>query len=107
MNFNLIGAVTADMTNFTDTGLPPGQTYYYQVIASNADASRINSLTVADNTIACDKKSGELWVSFVRTDGPSFEPRVDMTIVIPDIGIWSWKGLSGKFEVAAKTADSK
>ena len=73
----------------------------------NADATKINSLTVADNTIACDKKSGELWVSFVRTDGPSFEPRVDMTIVIPDIGIWSWKGISGKFEIAAKTADSK
>jgi hypothetical protein len=73
----------------------------------NADASKINSLTVGDNTIACDKKSGELWVAFVRTDSPTFEPRCDMTIVIPDIGIWSWKGLTGKFEVAAKTADSK
>jgi hypothetical protein len=73
----------------------------------NADASKINSLTVGDNTIACDKKSGELWVAFVRTDSPTFEPRCDMTIVIPDIGIWSWKGLSGKFEAAAKTADSK
>jgi hypothetical protein len=73
----------------------------------NADASKINSSTVADNTIACDKKTGELWVAFVRTDTAAFEPRCDMTMVIPDIGIWSWKGLSGKFEVAAKTADSK
>jgi len=72
----------------------------------NVDASKINSLNVADNTIACDKKTGELWVSFVRTDGPLFEPKVDMTIVIPDIGTWSWKGLSGKFEVGAKNADS-
>lgn len=70
-----------------------------------ADATKINSGNVADNTIACDKKSGELWVSFVRTDGPAFEPRADMTIVIPDLGTWSWRGLSGKFEVAAKTAD--
>lgn len=72
----------------------------------NADATKINSLTVADTTIACDKKTGELWVSFVRTDGPTFEPRLDMTIVIPDIGTWSWKGLSGKFEVGAKNADT-
>lgn len=73
----------------------------------NADATKINSLNVADNTIACDKKSGELWVAFIRTDGPTFEPRVDMTVVIPDLGTWSWKGLSGKFEAAAKTADSR
>jgi hypothetical protein len=72
----------------------------------NVDASKINSGNVADNTIACDKKTGELWVSFVRTDGPTFDPRLDMTIVIPDIGTWSWKGLSGKFEVGAKNADS-
>jgi hypothetical protein len=73
----------------------------------NVDATKINSGNVADNTVACDKKTGELWVAFVRTDGPGFEPRVDMTVVIPDLGTWSWKGLSGKFEVAAKTADSR
>jgi len=72
----------------------------------NVDAAKINSQNVADNTIACDKKTGELWVSFVRTDGPTFDPKVDMTIVIPDIGTWSWKGLSGKFEVGAKNADT-
>ncbi|HVE40672.1 MAG TPA: hypothetical protein VNM14_12330 [Planctomycetota bacterium] len=72
----------------------------------NIDATKINSGNVADNTVACDKKTGELWVAFVRTDGPNFEPRADMTVVIPDLGTWSWKGLSGKFEVAAKTADS-
>jgi hypothetical protein len=73
----------------------------------NIDASKINSGNVADNTVACDKKTGELWVAFVRTDGPNFEPKADMTVVIPDLGTWSWKGLGGKFEVAAKTADSR
>jgi hypothetical protein len=73
----------------------------------NVDATKINSGNVADNTIACDKKSGELWIAFVRIDGPNFEPRADMTVVIPDLGTWSWKGLSGKFEAAAKTADSR
>jgi hypothetical protein len=71
----------------------------------NIDASKINSGNVADKTVACDQKTGELWVAFVRTDGPNFEPRADMTVVIPDLGTWSWKGVSGKFEVAAKTAD--
>ena len=72
----------------------------------NIDAAKINSGNVADNTVACDKKSGELWVAFVRTDSPNFEPRADMTVVIPDLGTWSWKGLSGKFEVGAKNADT-
>jgi hypothetical protein len=72
-----------------------------------ADASRINSLTVSNDTIACDKKSGELWVALVRTETPVFEPRADITMVIPDIGIWTWKGLSGKFEVAPRGPDRK
>ena len=72
-----------------------------------ADASKINSSTVEATTIACDRKSGELWVAFVRTETPVFEPRADMTLVIPDIGIWTWKGLSGKFEAAPRPPDRK
>ena len=72
-----------------------------------ADASKINGSTVEANTIACDKKSGELWVAFVRSETPIFEPRADMTLVIPDLGIWTWKGLSGKFEVAPRPPDRK
>jgi hypothetical protein len=72
-----------------------------------ADASKINSSTVANDTMAFDRKSGELWVAFVRTETPVFDPRADMTLVIPDIGIWTWKGLSGKFEVAPRPPDRK
>jgi hypothetical protein len=72
-----------------------------------ADAAKINSSTVAPDTMAFDRKSGELWVAFVRTETPVFEPRADMTLVIPDIGIWTWKGLSGKFEVAPRPPDRK
>jgi rhamnogalacturonan endolyase len=35
INFTLVGAVTADKTNFSDAGLSPGATYYYTVTASN------------------------------------------------------------------------
>jgi hypothetical protein len=72
-----------------------------------ADASKINSQTVGDTTIACDKKSGELWVALVRTETPTFDPKADITLVIPDIGIWTWKGLSGKFEAAPRAPDRK
>lgn len=72
-----------------------------------ADASKINSQTVSNDTIACDKKSGELWVALVRTETPTFDPKADITLVIPDIGIWSWKGLSGKFEAAPRAPDRK
>jgi hypothetical protein len=72
-----------------------------------ADAAKINRDSVADNTIACDKKSGELWVALVRTETPVFEPKADITLVIPDIGIWTWKGLSGKFEAAPRAPDLK
>ncbi len=73
-----------------------------------ADALKINKDTVADNTIACDKKTGELWVAFVRAD-PGFDPRIDLTLEIKGVGIWTWKGidLDSKYEVPAKGPDPK
>jgi hypothetical protein len=73
------------------------------------DASRINGQTVAANTIACDRKTGELWVAFVRTDGPAFEPRADITITLRDVGTWTWKGMGReqKFESAPRSPDPK
>jgi hypothetical protein len=71
-----------------------------------ADASKINKDNVADNTIAYDKKTGELWVAFVRAD-PGFDPRIDLTLEIKGAGSWVWKGvdLESKFEVPAKRPD--
>ena len=68
-----------------------------------ADTAKINQQTVVDNTIAFDKKSGELWVAFVRAD-PGFDPRIDLTLDLKGVGSWVWKGidLESKFEVAAK-----
>jgi len=71
-----------------------------------ADTTKINKETVADNTIACDKKTGELWVAFVKAD-PGFDPRIDLTLDIKGIGSWIWKGidLDSNFVVAAKGPD--
>src|SRR5579872_3775457 len=73
-----------------------------------ADTSKINKDSVADNTIACDKKTGELWVAFVRAE-QGFDPRIDLTLEIKGVGTWIWKGvdLESKYEVPAKGPDPK
>lgn len=73
-----------------------------------ADALKIAKDTVVDNTIACDKKTGELWVAFVRAD-PGFDPRIDLTLEIKGVGTWIWKGidLQSEYKVAAKGPDKK
>jgi len=71
-----------------------------------ADVAKINKQTVADNTIAADKATGELWVAFVRCE---FNPRADLTLEIKGVGTWVWKGLEvdegSKYEAAAKGPD--
>jgi hypothetical protein len=73
----------------------------------NGEASKINSKSVSDNTIACDKKANELWVAFVRSDGTGFDPRFDLTLEIKGAGTWIWKGMDKdkKWESAARGPD--
>ena len=72
-----------------------------------ADVTKINKDTVADNTVACDKKTGELWVAFVRE--ANLDPKIDLTLEIKGTGTWIWKGvdLESKYEVPAKGPDKK
>ena len=71
-----------------------------------ADREKINQQTVADNTIASDKKTGDLWVAFVRTD-PGFDARFDLTLEAKGVGTWIWKGVSSEseYKVAPKGPD--
>ena len=64
--------------------------------------------TVADNTIACDKKTGDLWVAFVRAD-PGFDTKFDLTLEVKGAGTWIWKGVYSdvEYKVAAKGPDKK
>jgi autotransporter-associated beta strand protein len=52
VNFYQIGAVMRSATNFADTSLPTGTTYYYRVIANNADGNSLNSNTAQASTQA-------------------------------------------------------
>src|SRR5205809_642905 len=60
----------------------------------------------AHNTIACDKKTGDLWVAFVRAD-PGFDAKFDLTLEMKGVGTWIWKGVSSEseYKVAAKGPD--
>lgn len=72
-----------------------------------ADAAKISKDTVADHTIACDKKTGELWVAFVRD--ANIDPRIDLTVEIKGTGTWTWKGvdLESEYKAPAKGPDKK
>ncbi len=69
------------------------------------EASRVNSQTVADNTIAFDRKTGELWVAFHRSEGPFEKPRADLELDVEGKGVWSWRGLSEKWQNAPRWPD--
>jgi hypothetical protein len=71
-----------------------------------ADVAKINKDTVADSTIACDKKTGDLWVAFVRAD-PGFDTKFDLTLEVKGTGTWIWKGVYSdvEYKVAAKGPD--
>ncbi len=71
-----------------------------------ADAAKVNELTVSHDTIACDRKTGEIWVALLRTDGPGFTPRADVKLTLREHGTWTWKGLEDKWEAAPKGPDA-
>lgn len=65
-----------------------------------ADTEKIGPKSVADNTIAFDKKAGELWVGVVRADS-GFDLRFDLTLEIRGMGTWIWKGIDKDKEYKA------
>lgn len=48
--FSLVGTVSAEITNFTDSGLNPATTYYYQVQATNSNGSSLASNLASAST---------------------------------------------------------
>jgi autotransporter-associated beta strand protein len=52
INFSQIGAVANNMASYADTSLPTGTTYYYQVVANNADGNSPNSNTAQTSSQA-------------------------------------------------------
>jgi len=69
------------------------------------DAARINNQTADAATMACDKKTGELWVGLVRTDGGEFTYKGEIRVEVKDEGTWVWRGMEGKFQSAPRSPD--
>jgi hypothetical protein len=73
-----------------------------------ADREKIGQNSVADTTVASDKKTGDLWVAFVRAD-PGFDTKFDLTLEVKGTGTWVWKGVYSdvEYKVGAKGPDKK
>lgn len=69
------------------------------------DAARINNQTADATTIACDKKTGELWVGLVRTDSGEFTHKAEIRVDVKDEGSWVWRGMEGKYQSAPRSPD--
>jgi hypothetical protein len=69
------------------------------------DAARINSETADAASTASDRKTGELWVGLIRTDGSEFAPKADITVTVKDEGTWTWTAVGGKFLSAPRSPD--
>ena len=69
------------------------------------DAARITGDTPDGGTTACDRKTGELWLFLVRTDGSEFNYKADVRVTVKDEGTWTWPGVDGKFLSAPRHPD--
>lgn len=69
------------------------------------DAARVNNMSVEHTTMACDAKTGELWIGLIRTPGGTFEFQAQITLVVRGEGTWEWKGVGEKFEVPPRGPD--
>lgn len=72
--FSLAGTVSAETTNFTDIGLNPATTYYYQVLATNANGSSLASNLASASTFPSYTPTG--LVAYWNMDDGSDLPNV-------------------------------
>ena len=71
------------------------------------DAKEVNGKGLDFDTIAFDRKTNELWVGLHWTDKPFAKPRADITVEIPGVGTYEFKGVSGDWAAAPRYPDSK
>jgi fibronectin type 3 domain-containing protein len=72
--FSLAGTVSAETTTFTDIGLNPATTYYYQVLATNANGSSLASNLASASTFPSYTPTG--LVAYWNMDDGSDLPNV-------------------------------
>lgn len=66
------------------------------------DAEEATAKGVNPEIVAYDPIGGELWVGLLRLEKPGVALKADVTLNIPGVGTWEWKGLENTFESPAK-----
>ncbi|HXX94776.1 MAG TPA: hypothetical protein VEN81_14175 [Planctomycetota bacterium] len=71
------------------------------------DAAQVNGKGLEFDTLALDRKTGELWVGLHWTDKPFAKPRADIAVEIPGVGRYAFKDVAGEWTAAPRYPDSK
>ncbi len=72
------------------------------------DAAALNKGgTLEVDTVACDRKTSELWVGLHWTDKPFAKPRADVTVEIPNVGTYVFKDVVADWVAAPRYPDTK
>jgi hypothetical protein len=85
------------------------ETWKVQRLATKAtwkiDAARLNNQNTDHTTIACDLKTGELWIGLIRSES-GFPWKIDLSVTVKEFGAWTFKGIEGdKWESPEKVPD--
>jgi len=71
------------------------------------DAAVVNGAKLEFDTIALDRKTGELWVGLHWTDKAFTNPRADITVEIPNVGTYVFKDVANQWVAAPRYPESK
>jgi hypothetical protein len=71
------------------------------------DAARVNGQTIDLETMAFDRKTGELWITLHWSDVPWKKPRADFQVEIKDVGTYTLKGVERDWHFAPQWPDGK
>jgi hypothetical protein len=69
------------------------------------DAAKLTAQTADPAVMAWDKKTDEIWLGLVRTDGAKFSATLEISLTVKEQGAWVWKGVADKYEAAARGPD--
>ncbi len=69
------------------------------------DAAKLNAQTADPAVMAWDKKTDEIWLGLVRTDGVRFAAQLEVSLTVKEAGSWVWKGVVDPYEAASRGAD--
>lgn len=71
------------------------------------DADELNTKTALPEAVAFEVTAGEVWIGLQRMDHAKCALRVDVTLILDDLGTWKWTGLEKTIAAEPRPADGK